>query len=154
MSIKLRGSISCRCGARAGILWAGLCPAAAQPSDSPLQLEGKIPLGAVRGRIDHMAFDLDRRRLFVAELGNDSVGVVDLDARKVVHRIGGLKEPQGGAYLPSGDRLFVANGGDGPVRPFPGPGPASHERSSSSRAARNLRAGPAARPGRYAPGTT
>src|SRR5260370_42212596 len=112
MSIKGRGFISCHCAALAAVLWAGLCPTAAQPSDPPLQLEGKIPLGAVRGRIDHMAFDLERRRLFVAELGNDSVGVVDLDARKVVHRIGGLKEPQGVAYLPSGDRLFVANGGD------------------------------------------
>src|SRR6185437_4474373 len=47
-----------------------------QSGTNPLQLEGKIPLGSVRGRIDHMAIDLARRRLFVAELGNDSVGVV------------------------------------------------------------------------------
>src|SRR5260370_24878407 len=100
MSIKGRGFISCRSAALAAILWAGLCPAAAQPSDSPLQLEGKIPLGAVRGRIDHMAFDLDRRRLFVAELGNDSVGAVDLDARKLVHRIGGPQEPPAGVLAP------------------------------------------------------
>ena len=38
-----------------------------------LQLEGKIPLGSVHGRIDHMAIDPGRQRLFVAELGNDSV---------------------------------------------------------------------------------
>jgi hypothetical protein len=43
-----------------------------------LQLESKIPLGRVGGRIDHMAIDIKRQRLFVAELGNDSVGVVDL----------------------------------------------------------------------------
>ncbi|HEY4405675.1 MAG TPA: hypothetical protein VGN55_13600 [Xanthobacteraceae bacterium] len=92
----------------------------AQPGDAPLQLEGNIPLGAVRGRIDHMAIDLSRRRLFVAELGNDSVSVVDLDGRKVVHRIGGLKEPQGVGYLPSTDTLFVANGGDGSLRLFQG----------------------------------
>ncbi|TMK15781.1 MAG: hypothetical protein E6G75_12495, partial [Alphaproteobacteria bacterium] len=48
------------------------------PSPSSLQLETKIPLGDVKGRIDHMAIDLPRRRLFVAELGNDTVGVVDL----------------------------------------------------------------------------
>ena len=42
---------------------------------APLQLEAKILLGDVRGRIDHMAVDLKRQRLFVAELGNDSVGV-------------------------------------------------------------------------------
>src|SRR5262249_1784378 len=84
----------------------------------PLELEAKIPLGDVKGRIDHLAFDAKRRRLFVAELGNDSVGVVDLDGRKVVHTISGLKEPQGVAYVPSTDMLYVANGGDGSVRLF------------------------------------
>jgi len=55
--------------------------AIAQATDPPpLQLESKIPLGDVRGRIDHMAIDLPRQRLFVAELGNDSVGIVDLKA--------------------------------------------------------------------------
>jgi hypothetical protein len=51
---------------------------------------------------------LPRRRLFVAELGNDSVGVVDLDAHKVMHQLGGLKEPQGVSYLAASDTLFVA----------------------------------------------
>ena len=60
-------------------------------SPAPLQFEGKIPLGDVRGRIDHMAVDLPRRRLFVAELGNDTVGVVDLNERKVLRVIPGLK---------------------------------------------------------------
>jgi hypothetical protein len=41
---------------------------------APLVLEAKIPLGAVEGRIDHMAFDAKRERLFVAELGNDRPG--------------------------------------------------------------------------------
>jgi hypothetical protein len=41
--------------------------ASAQLADAgPLQLEAKIPLGAVRGRIDHMTVDLKRQRLFVA----------------------------------------------------------------------------------------
>jgi hypothetical protein len=114
-------------------------PTAAQQSNSPLQLEGKIPLGAVRGRIDHMAIDLDRRRLFVAELGNDSVGVVDLDARKVVHRLGGMKEPQGVGYLPSNDTLFVANGGDGSVRLFRGPDYAASGRIELGDDADNIR---------------
>src|SRR5712691_9421867 len=86
----------------------------------PLQLESKIPLGDVRGRIDHMAIDLPRQRLFVAELGNDSVGIVDLKNRKVVHTITGLKEPQGVGYVPSTDALYVANAGDGSVRLFQG----------------------------------
>jgi DNA-binding beta-propeller fold protein YncE len=89
-------------------------------SPSPLQLEGKIPLGDVRGRIDHMAIDLPRRRLFVVELGNDTVGVVDLNERKVLHVIAGLKEPQGVGYVSSSDTLFVANAGDGSVPLFRG----------------------------------
>jgi YVTN family beta-propeller protein len=89
-------------------------------TSSPLQLEAKVPLGDVRGRIDHMAIDLPRRRLFVAELGNDSVGVVDLAAGKVIHRISGLAEPQGVGYAPATDTLFVANARDGSVRLFRG----------------------------------
>ena len=42
---------------------------------------------------------VERQRLFVAELGNDSVGVVDLRQRKVLRRIAGLSEPQGVAYI-------------------------------------------------------
>jgi DNA-binding beta-propeller fold protein YncE len=86
----------------------------------PLALETKIPLGEVKGRIDHFALDLGRQRLFVAELGNDSVGVVDLREQKVIRRIAGLKEPQGVEYVPSADTLYVANAGDGSVRLFQG----------------------------------
>lgn len=81
-----------------------------------LQLETKIPLGDVRGRIDHLAVDLKRQRLFVAELGNDSVGVVDLAANTVLKTITGLSEPQGVGYEPSTDTLYVANARDGSVR--------------------------------------
>jgi DNA-binding beta-propeller fold protein YncE len=95
--------------------------ASAQSADTgPLQLETKIPLGDVRGRIDHMAVDLKRQRLFVAELGNDSVGIVDLPNRKLIHTISGLKEPQGVGYEPTTDMLYVANAGDGSVRLFEG----------------------------------
>jgi DNA-binding beta-propeller fold protein YncE len=95
--------------------------ASAQSADaSPLQLEAKIPLGDVRGRIDHMAADLKRQRLFVAELGNDTVGIVDLTNLKLIHRITGLKEPQGVGYEPSSDTLYVANARDGSVQLFDG----------------------------------
>jgi len=86
----------------------------------PLQLEAKILLGDVRGRIDHMAVDLKRQRLFVAELGNDSVGVVDLATHSLVRTITGLNEPQGVGYEPSADILFVANARDGSVKLFEG----------------------------------
>jgi DNA-binding beta-propeller fold protein YncE len=87
---------------------------------APLQFEMKIPLGQVRGRIDHFAVDLPRQRLFIAELGNNSVGVVDLKQRKVVRTIDGLRQPQGVGYVASTDTLYVANAGDGSVHLFQG----------------------------------
>jgi len=93
----------------------------AQSSDPTyLQLETTIPLGNVRGRIDHMAADPERRRLFVAELGNDTVGIVDLPLHAILKRLTGLSEPQGIGYLRSTDTLFVANGSDGSVRIYQG----------------------------------
>lgn len=86
----------------------------------PMHLEARIPLGEVHGRIDHLAVDIARRRLFVAELGNNSVSVVDLDARAVQRRVQGLREPQGVAYEPGADILLVANAGDGSIERFQG----------------------------------
>jgi sugar lactone lactonase YvrE len=83
-------------------------------------LETTIPLGAVKGRVDHLGVDLGRKRLFVAELGNDSVAVVDLGEAKLAKRLTGLKEPQGVVFSPNTDKLFVANGGDGTVAIFDG----------------------------------
>jgi DNA-binding beta-propeller fold protein YncE len=87
----------------------------AQTARAPLVLETKIALGEVSGRIDHLSIDLKRQRLFVAELGNNSLGVVDLAAGKVLRRISGLSEPQGVAYVPFADSVYVANAGDGAV---------------------------------------
>ncbi len=87
----------------------------AQSAGAPLVLEAKIPLGQVSGRIDHLGIDVKRQRLFVAELGNNSLGVVDLAAGKVLRTVTGLSEPQGVAYVPSADSVFVANAGDGSV---------------------------------------
>lgn len=93
---------------------------AAGAEPSPLVLERTIPLPGVSGRIDHLALDLRRGRLFVAELGNGSVDAIDLASGKAVHRITGLKEPQGVGYTPSADLVAVASAGDGSVRLFRG----------------------------------
>lgn len=87
----------------------------AQADTSPLVLESRIPLANVKGRIDHLAIDLQQNRLFVAELGNNTVDVINLATGKVVHRIDGLKEPQGLGFLPDRHLLAIANGGDGSV---------------------------------------
>jgi len=83
--------------------------------DSPVRLERTIPLPDTRGRIDHLAIDLAGGRLFVAEVANGTVDIVDLAAGRVVHRIAGLKGPQGVAWLPRNHELVVACD-DGSVR--------------------------------------
>jgi hypothetical protein len=85
---------------------------------APLVLERTIALAGVAGRIDHMAIDLGRRRLLVAELGNGTLDVIDLVAGTAIHRIEGLREPQGVGYAPSADLIAVANAGDGSVRMY------------------------------------
>jgi len=94
--------------------------AAEETGKAAFTVEAKIPLGDIRGRIDHLAVDVARQRLYVAELGNDSVGVVDLGNNKTIRTLTGLREPQGIGYVPSTDTIYVANAGDGSVRMFRG----------------------------------
>ena len=101
-------------------LVAALGPSAWAAEPPPLALEAKIALGKVSGRIDHLAVDLERQHLFVAELGNDSVGVVDVKNRTLLRRIKGLREPQGVGYVAATDTLYVANAKDGSVALFRG----------------------------------
>jgi hypothetical protein len=90
--------------------------AAAEEPNPPLVLERAIPLQDVSGRIDHMAIDLGRNRLLVAELGNGTADIIDLRSGKAVHRIAGLREPQGIGYAPGSDMIAIASAADGSVR--------------------------------------
>jgi len=92
----------------------------ASAAPEALVLETSVALPDTGGRIDHMAVDLARKRLFVAELGNGSIDIVDIASRRVMHRISGLSEPQGIVYEPKSDQLVVASGGDGTVRFYSG----------------------------------
>lgn len=85
-----------------------------------LTVEARISLGDIKGRLDHLAVDVARHRLYVAELGNDSLGVVDLETGKTTRTITGLREPQGIGYVSTTDTLYVANAGDGSVHVFRG----------------------------------
>jgi DNA-binding beta-propeller fold protein YncE len=92
-----------------------------ESADAPmLQLEAKIPLGDVRGRIDHLAIDLARQRLLVAALGHGGLAVVDLKAQRLDRVVSDLPEPQGVGYDPVTDTIYVANAGDGSLRLFKG----------------------------------
>jgi DNA-binding beta-propeller fold protein YncE len=84
------------------------------PAQAPLGLVGSIALPGVEGRIDHLAFDADAQRLFVAALGNDTVEVLDLKAGRHLKSLAGFREPQGVAVASDANAVVVANGqGDG-----------------------------------------
>jgi hypothetical protein len=107
-------------GALAVIAWALLAGEGRGAEPEVLVLEATIPLEGVSGRIDHMAVDLGRGRVMVAELGNGSVDAIDLASRRLIHRIAGLAQPQGIAFAPGVDLLVVASAGDGSVRFYRG----------------------------------
>jgi DNA-binding beta-propeller fold protein YncE len=79
----------------------------------PLRLMQTIALPNVEGRIDHMAVDVKRQRLFIAALGNDTVEVLDLRSGRNIRSIRGFHEPQGIGFIPEFDKIFIANGKSG-----------------------------------------
>lgn len=89
------------------------CNAQSSKQSQALPLIATIGLPGVSGRIDHLEYDSTTQRIFIAALGNNSVEVVDLKTNKVIHSITGLNEPQGIAFIPEENMLFVANGGNG-----------------------------------------
>lgn len=106
-----------RCACTVGVLLAGGLLSHGQ-SDVPLRLERAVPLPDVKGRIDHLAFDTDNERLFVAALGNNTVEVIDIKSGRVVREVAGLAEPQGVLYQSKTKRLWIANGSDGKIQIF------------------------------------
>jgi YVTN family beta-propeller protein len=82
-------------------------------ANAALVLTSSIPMAGVIGRIDHMAYNSKRQVVYIAALGNNSVEVVDLKSKKVIHTIKALSEPQGIRYIPESNVIFVANGASG-----------------------------------------
>jgi hypothetical protein len=85
-----------------------------------LRLVGAIPLPGVKGRLDHMGVDLEKKRLFVAAVTDNTLQVVDLTGRKVLNTLAGFKDTQDALFL-GGDfnKLYVSSL-DGHVRVFQG----------------------------------
>lgn len=99
------------------LLTALLLPVArAQPSPEPLKQVATIALPNVLGRIDHLAFDTQHQRLFVAALGNDTVEVVDAARNAHLRSLPGFHEPQGIAVATDFDAIAVANGDTGTLQ--------------------------------------
>src|SRR4029077_4182447 len=79
------------------------------PKTAPLVLTGAIPLPNVKGRIDHCGLEPAHNRLFVSALGNNTEEIIGIGAQTVVHTISGVPTPQGVAYSPETNRLFVGS---------------------------------------------
>src|SRR5258708_17733993 len=99
-------------------------PVRAQSGDqselAPLQLDQRIPVPGVSGRIDHFTAYPKRRLLIFAALGNNTVEVINTFEGKVIQTIKGLNEPQGVLFVPEFNKLFVANAGNGTVNVYDG----------------------------------
>lgn len=89
------------------------CKAQTTFGENYLQVTKIISLPGVKGRIDHLDINLKKQIVYIAALESNTVEVVDINNGKVLHSITGLDEPQGIAYLPQNQEIFVANGGNG-----------------------------------------
>jgi DNA-binding beta-propeller fold protein YncE len=89
-------------------------------SEEPLRLVQTILIPQASGRLDHMAIDLERRRLFVAAIESNTVAVADVRDGRWTRSLSGFSKPQGLFYAPESRKLFVANGTDGTCRTLDG----------------------------------
>jgi DNA-binding beta-propeller fold protein YncE len=81
-------------------------PSAAEAAP-PMILTATVPLESVKGRFDHFASG--KGKVFVSGLGNNSVEVIDLFQGTRSHEITGVPNPQGVAFSPEANKLFVAS---------------------------------------------
>ena len=89
---------------------------------SPVRLVSTIELAGVDGRLDHLALDRERRRVFVAAVGNGSVEVVDLEIGTRSRSLPGFAEPHAVLVLDAVNRVLVACGGSGTLEVLEGTG--------------------------------
>src|SRR5215216_3393078 len=99
------------------LLLIALC-SAASADEPPMKLVQTIPLEGVEGRMDHFGIDPERKRLYLAALGNNTLEVIDLAAGKRINSIKGSKKPTGIRVLPGSGKIVVASGDDGKIRVF------------------------------------
>jgi len=81
-------------------------PPAAESAPAMI-LTASVPLEGAKGRFDHFASG--KGKVFVSGLGNNSVEIIDLFQGTRVHEITGVPNPQGVAFSPEANKLFVAS---------------------------------------------
>src|ERR1700722_9995524 len=93
----------------AGLSLAGQVRAA----DPPFELVQTIVLKGKAGKLDHLALDAKRERLFLANTANGTLDVVDLKAGQLLKQVTGQTGIEGVAYAADLDRVFVGLGSGG-----------------------------------------
>jgi hypothetical protein len=102
-----------------GLLAAAFVPAHGQDK-LMLRLVQTIPLPGVNGRLDHMAVDLEKKRLFLAAVANGTLEVIDLGAGKVINSLTGFKDTQDALFLGGHFNKLYVSSLDGTLRIFQG----------------------------------
>src|SRR6202521_5578673 len=103
------------------LAWLVIAVAPAHGEDKvALRLVQTIPLPGVAGRLDHMAVDLEKKRLFVAAVANGTLEVLDLNAGKVINSIPGIKDAQDAVFLGGQFNKLYVSSLDGTLRIFQG----------------------------------
>ena len=92
----------------------------APAADPQLELTQTIVLKGKAGKLDHLALDAKRERLFLANTANGTLDVVDLKEGKLLKQLKGQTGIQGIAYASDLDRVFVGLGGGGLCNVFGG----------------------------------
>jgi DNA-binding beta-propeller fold protein YncE len=101
----------CRLSLRSATCLMALSLAAPLRADnSGLKQVHTIPLAGPEGRLDHLALDPVHHRLFVANMPNSSLDVVDLERGKLIRQIPGQQGIQGIAFAPDLNLIFVGDG--------------------------------------------
>src|SRR5947208_14258797 len=97
-------------------------PAQTADSASALELTQTIVLKGKAGKLDHLALDGKRDRLFLADTANGTLDVVDLKAGTLLKQIPGQSGIQGVTYAADLDRVFVGLGSGSLCNAFAGSG--------------------------------
>jgi DNA-binding beta-propeller fold protein YncE len=81
---------------------------------APLKLVQKYTIPAdVKGHFDHLAIDLQGKRLFLTPESFNAVLVFNVASGKLIHTIGGISVPHAILYRSDNQRLYVTYGGGG-----------------------------------------
>src|SRR5437868_10966628 len=97
-----------------------VCIAAPAFAGPAIELTQTIVLKGKAGKLDHLALDAKRDRLFLANTTNGTLDIVDLKAGKLLKQIPGQPGIQGLAFAADLDRVFVGLGGGGLCNVFDG----------------------------------